>query len=233
MIKAGIIGGTGMTGRELLRILVNHPFVKITCVTSRGSSGQKISGVFPELNKKTPLSFVPPDDASVFGDTDVVFVCLPHTEAMEFVKAAADKGKKVIDLSADYRIQDVKVYQKWYKHEHKYPQLLKKAVYGLPEFFKEKIKKASVVANPGCYASTMLLGAGPAIGKYPFTDVIVDAKSSISGAGVKPTSTNIFMNVNENIFPYNVGRAHRHVPEVEEVMGIKFKKWFVLSSLRR
>jgi N-acetyl-gamma-glutamyl-phosphate reductase len=224
MIKAGIIGGTGMTGRELIRILVNHPSVKITCVTSRGSAGKKVAEAFPEVNGMTDLSFVAPDDPAVFGKTDVIFVCLPHTEAMDFVKLASDKGKKVIDLSADYRIQDVKTYRKWYKNEHKFPELLKKAVYGLPEFFREKIKKADVTANPGCYASTMLLGAGPALGKYPFSDVIIDAKSGISGAGVKPTNTNTFLHVNENTYPYNAGRAHRHIAEVEEIFYAKFKK---------
>ncbi len=224
MIKAAIIGGTGMTGRELIRILVNHPFVKINSITSRGSAGVKVADMFPEVRGLTNLSFVDPSDKSVFDRTDVVFVCLPHTEAMEFVKEAHDKKKKVVDLSADYRIQDVKMYEKWYKHAHKYPALLKKAVYGLPEFYREKIKKADVVANPGCYASSLIFGIAPALYKYEISDIIADSKSGVSGSGIKPTPKNIFLNVNENIYPYNTGRSHRHVPEVEEALYLKLKK---------
>ncbi len=219
MIKAGIIGGSGITGREIIGILLKHGNAEISFVTSRGNAGESVEDYFSEFKGRLDgMKFVAPDDAGIFAGCDVMFVCLPHTEAMEFVKNADDKNIRVIDLSADYRIKDGEVYKKWYKHDHKYPFLLKKAVYGLPEFYRSKIKKADIVANPGCYATSIILAAAPALENFKIKSMIADSKSGVSGAGAKPTNTNIFVNVNENLKPYNYGRSHRHIAEIEEVL---------------
>lgn len=218
MLKVGIIGGSGLTGRELIKILFHHPDAEISYVTSRASAGQKISAVFPEFLGMTDLSFIDPSDNKVFTDADFLFVCLPHTDAMDFVKKARDKGKPVVDLSADYRMKDVKTYAKFYKTAHKYPALLKQAVYGLPELFRDKIKGAALVANSGCHASCTILGAAPALKYLQVESIISDSKTGISGAGIKAVASGMYINVKENITPYNVGFKHRHAPEIVEVL---------------
>jgi len=225
MIKAGIIGGSGITGREIIRILLGHSGVKLSFITSRGNAGENAEDYFPEFRGRlNGMKFVSPDDRAVFSACDLMFVCLPHTEAMEFVKQANDMGVRVIDMSADYRIKDPDTYKKWYKHEHKYPALLKKAVFGLPEFYRARIKKADILANPGCYATSVILAAAPALENFDISSMIADSKSGVSGAGIKPTNTNIFVNVNENLTPYNYGRSHRHIGEIEEILKLKTGK---------
>ncbi len=218
MVKAGIIGGSGLTGRELIKILLKHSETEITCITSRQYAGKKVSDIFPELSGRHAGIFTDPADKKVLSDVNLLFVCLPHTEAMEFVKKAYDHGIRTIDLSADYRIKDKKVYEDTYKHVHKYPELLKKAVYGMPEINREQIRKADIVANTGCYANCTMLGVLPALSKLKVESIISDAKSGISGAGIKLAASSMYINVNENETPYNVGRKHRHVPEIEEVL---------------
>jgi N-acetyl-gamma-glutamyl-phosphate reductase len=218
MLKVGIIGGSGLTGRELIRLIINHGETTLSYVTSRHNAGKKVSEVFPEFTSLYNEPFIDPSDNKVLSDVDAVFVCLPHTEAMEFVKKASDHGIRTIDLSADYRIKDVKVYEATYKHAHKYPELLKKAVYGMPEINRTAITKADIVANTGCYANCTMLGVLPALSKLKVESIISDAKSSVSGAGIKLVSSSMYINVNENETPYNVGRRHRHVPEIEEVL---------------
>jgi N-acetyl-gamma-glutamyl-phosphate reductase len=218
MLKVGIIGGSGLTGRELIKILLKHHDVQLAFVTSRASAGQKISSIFPEFLGLTSLSFIDPSEAQIFAEADFFFVCLPHTAAMDFVKKARDKGKPVVDLSADYRMKDVKTYAKFYKTEHKYPALLKQAVYGLPELFRNKIKGAQLVANSGCHAACTILGAAPALKHLPAESIISDSKTGVSGAGIKAVASSMYININENVTPYNTGFKHRHAPEIVEVL---------------
>ncbi len=224
MIRVGIVGGSGITGRELIRVLSRHNGAEIKYITSRGSKGKRIDSSFPEFAGICGLSFCEPSDDVLFEGVDTAFVCLPHTEAMEYVRKFEDKKIRVIDLSADYRIKDLKTYEKVYGHKHKYPDTVKRAVYGLPEFYREEIKKAGVVANTGCYAVCVTLALAPAVKHLSVESVICDAKSGISGAGIKPTAVNHYMNISENIIPYNYGRVHRHVPEIEAALKAKTGK---------
>lgn len=224
MIKISIIGGSGLTGRELIKILLKHGGCEICAVTSRQYDKMAVSTVFPEFLGRTNLKFSNPADKEVLSGIDAVFICLPHTEAMEFVKKAYDNGVKAIDLSADYRIKSAAEYKKWYKHEHKYPALLKKAVYGQPELFRKEIESALILANSGCHATAAILGLSPAVKNFAISDIIVDSKTGISGAGAKPSDTNTYMNISENVIPYNFGRRHRHIGEIEDVLQHKFGK---------
>jgi N-acetyl-gamma-glutamyl-phosphate reductase len=218
MLKVGIIGGSGLTGREIIKVLLKHGEARPSIVTSRASAGKKVSDVFPEFNRLTDIEFTDPKENSIFGSADFFFVCLPHTDAMEFVKKAHDRGKKVVDLSADYRMRSAKTYEKFYKTAHKYPELLKKAVYGLPELFRGEIKNADIAANAGCHASCTILGAVPALKHMQVESIISDSKTGISGAGMKPVASSLYINVNENDVPYNVGFKHRHAPEITEIL---------------
>lgn len=224
MIRIGIVGGSGITGRELIAVLLRHKAAEIRYITSRGSKGVRVDSVFPEFAGICGLSFSEPSDEVLFDGIDGVFVCLPHTEAMEYVRKFEDKGIRVIDLSADYRIKDLKIYEKVYGHKHAYPETVKRAVYGLPEFYREDIKNAGVVANTGCYAVCAALALAPAVERLAVDSIICDAKSGISGAGIKPTPINHYMNISENVIPYNYGRVHRHVPEIEAVLKAKTGK---------
>ncbi len=224
MIKVGILGASGLTGKELIKILLKHSETKIVFATSRRFAGKSISYVFPEFKSLTDLKFISPSESYKFNDIDLIFLCLPHTESMDYVKKFVDKNIKVIDLSADFRIKNSALYKLWYNKIHKYKNLLKESVYGLPEIFKEEIKKAKIVANPGCYATSILLGIFPLLNHGQVEDIIVDAKTGISGAGAIPTFENQYINVNENIIPYKIGRKHRHIGEIEDVIFNKYKK---------
>jgi len=224
VIKAGIIGGSGLTGKELIKILSKHGKVKITSVTSVKSAGKKITDLFPDLKGLIDGKFTDTNDTSIFNNIDVAFVCLPHVEAMNYVNKAVQKGLRVIDLSADFRIKNTSVYKKYYKVQHKYKKLLRKSVYGLPEIFKNEISGSGLVANPGCYATAVLLGIYPALSNYQLDTIIVDAKTGISGAGISPTPTSHYLNVNENVIPYNIGKTHRHLGEIEDVIFNSLKK---------
>ncbi len=223
MIKAGIIGGSGLTGKELIKILARHSRVKINYVTSLEYPGADIIKVFPELASMIDGKFMNAGEEDIYSGVDVAFVCLPHAAAMGFVNKFAGKKIKVIDLSADFRIKDPESYKKWYGKEHEYKALLKQAVYGLPELYREEIKKTSILANPGCYPTSILLGIIPALKKLSVESIIIDAKSSVSGAGITPAPTNHYLYVNENVVPYKVGRKHRHLAEVEDVIFREFK----------
>lgn len=224
MIKAGIIGGSGLTGKELIKILSKHKEVKITCVTSVKSAGKKITDLFPDLKGIYDGKFINTNNNSIFNDIDVAFVCLPHVEAMNYVYKAASKGIRVIDLSADFRIKNTSIYKKYYKVEHKFKKLLKDAVYGLPELFRKQIVNSKLVANPGCYATGILLAIYPALKNLNIENIIIDAKTGISGAGITPTPTTHYLNVNENVLPYNIGKKHRHLGEIEDVIYNSLKK---------
>ncbi|MBI5408529.1 MAG: N-acetyl-gamma-glutamyl-phosphate reductase [Nitrospirae bacterium] len=219
MLKVAILGGSGYTGSELLRLLSSHPHVNVTAVTSERSAGILVSDVF--INFRNPhLKFEPLDLSSLEKKADLFFLCLPHKTSQDTVAFLYNAGKKVIDLSADYRIKDAKIYQEWYNIPHLYTHLLKKAVYGLPEIYRKQIKKSSIIANPGCYPVSAILGLAPVIGKS-FLDtnsIIVDSKSGTSGAGRSPAQPFMFCEVNESVRAYSV-TTHRHTPEIEQELS--------------
>ena len=213
MTRVGIIGGTGYTGGELARILSTHPDVEIAAMTSRQNAGAKVSDIHSYLKGYVDITFT--EKISETKDLDLVFVATPHGVAMSEVPALLDQGIKAIDLSGDYRLHDVSVYEKWYGHKHTDTENLPKAVYGLPEFFRDEIRGADLVANPGCYATSIILACAPLLKSgLVEEDVIVDAKSGTSGAGMVPSQRTHHSTCGESIIPYSVG-SHRHTPEVE------------------
>ena len=214
MVKVGIIGGTGYTGGELSRLLCTHPEVEIAALTSRQNAGKRVEDVHTFLKGYVgDLQFT--EKISDTKDLDFVFVATPHGVAMKEIPPLLEQGIKCIDLSGDYRLHDVSVYEKWYGHEHTDVYNLQKAVYGLPEFFRDEIKGADLVANPGCYATSIILACGPLLkAGVVDEDIIVDAKSGTSGAGMVPTERTHHSTCGETIIPYSVGK-HRHTPEIE------------------
>ena len=185
-VKVGIVGGTGYTGVELLRLLAQHPGVEIATITSRGEAGQKVSDMFPSLRGHVDLPFSDPAQADLKG-CDVVFFATPNGIAMRQARELLDSGVKVVDLAADFRIKDISVWEKWYGMTHASPELVAEAVYGLPEINRDKIRSARLVANPGCYPTAVQLGFLPLLeaGVVDTSHLIADAKSGVSGAGRK------------------------------------------------
>ena len=214
MIRVGIYGATGYTGFELVRLLQRHPEVTLAFATSESRAGARLSEVFPV---PWDLPLVAPAEADP-GAVDAVFCCLPHGAAMATVVAARAAGARVVDLSADFRLRDPAVYRQWYGLRHTAPELLAEAVYGLPELHREPIRRAQLVANPGCYPTSVLLALYPLLqaGLVAEGPLIADSKSGVSGAGRKPSLKTHFVEVNENFSPYNIGRAHRHLPEMAQ-----------------
>jgi len=220
MLKVFICGGSGYAGCELLRILSNHPEVVITGVSSEKSAGKSVTDLFPGLYKYSKLIYEPLKKEDIIKKADLFFLALPHAESQEAVDFFYRNGKKVIDLSADYRIKDSKIYEKWYKTPHKFTDTLEKAVYGLPELYREKIRKASLIANPGCYPTGAIIGLLPAI-KAKIIDtsyIVIDSKSGTTGAGRKSDIAFSFCEVNEGFKAYAVG-THRHTPEIEQELS--------------
>jgi N-acetyl-gamma-glutamyl-phosphate reductase len=218
MIDIGIIGATGYTGLELLRLLGRHRSARVAWLTSESSGGLHLGDVFALPPALGALPLQPLDQVSL--GVDLVFCCLPHVAAQAPVAAARAAGAKVIDLSADYRLRDAATYEKWYAHPHAYPALLSEAVYGLPELHRAEIAGASLVANPGCYPTSIILGLAPlARAGWLSGTVIADSKSGVSGAGRKPSLKTHFVEANENVSPYSIGRAHRHLAEMEQEIG--------------
>lgn len=218
-LKTGILGGSGYTGIELFRILLNHPQAEVTTVTSRKYAGQKVSEVFPALTGISQLVFSEPDLEELAGASDIVFTCVPHQTAMDVVPFLLEKGVKVIDLSADFRLRDRKVYEEWYQ-EHSAPGYLKEAVYGLPELYGSSISGARLVANPGCYPTSCILPLVPLL-KADLVkpdDIIIDSKSGASGAGRGATTATLFCEVNEGFKAYKIAE-HRHTPEIEQELS--------------
>lgn len=220
MIRVGILGATGYTALELIKILLRHPEVEITTLTSRQDESKSIGEVHPSLYGRLDAvceNFTP---AEVAKRTDVVFCALPHTASMEAIPALLAEGCKVIDLSADYRLSDPGVYEEWYGHVHTDPTRLGSTIYGLPELWAEKIPGCELIANPGCYTSTSILGLAPLLagGHIEPTGIIIDAKSGVSGAGRKPKLGTLYPECNESITAYSVGN-HRHTPEIEQVLS--------------
>lgn len=214
-VKVGIVGGTGYTGVELLRLLAVHPHVTLTVITSRGDAGTPVADMFPNLRGYVDLAFSDPATANL-TDCDVVFFATPHGVAMSQAQTLTAAGVKVIDLAADFRLQDTAVFEQWYKMPHSCPDILKGAVYGLPELFRAQIKQAQVIGNPGCYPTTVLLGLAPLLekGLIDFsTPIIADAKSGVSGAGRKAEVATLFSEASDNMKAYGVA-GHRHHPEI-------------------
>lgn len=220
MIKVGIVGGTGYTGVELLRILATHPEVELTAITSRKEDGLPVSDMFPSLRGRVDLAFSSPDKAKL-TECDVVFFATPHGVAMAQAPELLAAGVKVIDLAADFRLQDTAAFEKWYKMPHSCPELLKEAAYGLVELNRDAIRKARIVGNPGCYPTTMQLGLAPLL-KADVIDashLIADCKSGVSGAGRKAEVSMLFAEAGDNFKAYGVS-GHRHSPETVERLQI-------------
>ena len=218
MIKVGIVGGTGYTGVELLRLLVNHPQVEITAITSRSEVGKPVTDLFPNLRGHLDLKFTEPE-LSQLRSCELVFFATPNGTAMEMVPDLLDTGAKVIDLAADFRLKDPAEWAEWYQQTHACPQLLAEAVYGLPEMNRELIRNAQIVANPGCYPTAVILGYLPLIEKnwVDSTQLIADAKSGVSGAGRGAKVDNLFCEVTESMKAYSVP-GHRHLPEIRQAL---------------
>ncbi len=215
-IKIGIVGGTGYTGVELLRLLALHPAADIQVITSRAEAGMPVADMFPSLRGYIHLSFSDPAQVD-FSLCDVVFFATPNGIAMQQARALLEQGVRIIDLAADFRIKDVSEWQKWYGMSHACPELVADAVYGLPELNREQIKNARLVANPGCYPTAVQLGFMPLLqaGVVDATHLIADAKSGVSGAGRKAEVHSLFAEAGDNFKAYGVA-GHRHLPEISQ-----------------
>ncbi|OHE22449.1 MAG: N-acetyl-gamma-glutamyl-phosphate reductase [Syntrophus sp. GWC2_56_31] len=229
MIKVGIYGGSGYTGEELLRLLVCHPGVKVVSVTSRRFAGVPVAEVYPVFSGLTDLVYTDSSPESVADLTDIVFMALPHGVSMEFVPLFFRAGRKVIDLSADFRIRTVATYEAWYGR-HKFPEVLEAAVYGLPELYRESIRNTRLVANPGCYPTSIILGLAPVLrsGWIDTDSVIADSKSGVSGAGRDPQIASLYCEVAGGFKAYKVG-GHRHTPEIEQELSVLAKREMKIS----
>jgi len=216
MIKVGIVGATGYTGVELLRLLAVHPEVDIQIVTSRSESGKAVADLFPNLRGHLDLKYSMPDIKTLCA-CDLVFFATPNGTAMKLVPELLEAGVRVIDLAADFRLKDLKEWEKWYAMKHACPELVETAVYGLPEMNREAIKSARLVANPGCYPTAVQLGFLPLIKNelIDMSNLIADAKSGVSGAGRKANVATLFCETQENFKAYAVS-GHRHLPEISQ-----------------
>jgi N-acetyl-gamma-glutamyl-phosphate reductase len=215
MIKVGVFGASGYTGFEIVTIIRQHPFVELVFATSERSAGQRIRDLYP-VPWDIPL--VASADAPL-DQVDAVFCCLPHAASLPTVVAARQAGVRVVDLSADFRLDDVAIYEQWYGVSHNAPDLLREAVYGVAEINRAKVQQTNLLAFPGCYPTSILLGLYPLLKANlldPFAPIIADSKSGISGAGRKATLKTHFVEVNENLSPYNIGQTHRHAAEMTQ-----------------
>jgi len=215
-LHVSIVGGSGYTGSELLRLLVNHPHIEIDQITSRQDDGKNVTEIFPFLPNKIKNKFVHPDNVS-FEQSDLIFFATPNGIAMNFAEMLVSKGKRIIDLAADFRIKNTQLWEQWYGMKHACPKLVETAVYGLSELKKNEIKDARIIANPGCYPTAIQLALYPLLSKKIINEqtIIIDAKSGISGAG-KKIDDNLFMaEAYDNFNAYSV-QGHRHQPEIEE-----------------
>ncbi|MCM8786145.1 MAG: N-acetyl-gamma-glutamyl-phosphate reductase, partial [Candidatus Omnitrophica bacterium] len=219
-IKVGIFGASGYAGQKLVEILLNHTSVEIIeCYVAPDEGTPYLEEINPKFKKRINLKCKnSPDWERIEKNCDCVFLALPHIVSMNFVPEILKLGKIVIDLSADYRFKNVEIYEKWYT-KHKNPEILKEAVYGLPEMNREKIKNAKLVANPGCYPTSIILGVLPLVKNNLISNkIIANSVSGVSGAGKSPSTSNIFVECNENIKAYKIGE-HRHQPEIEEILN--------------
>ena len=220
MIKVGIVGGTGYTGVELLRLLAQHPHVELHAITSRGDAGTAVADMFPSLRGRIGLRFVDPKAADL-ENCDIVFFATPNGIAMNQAGMLLDAGVRVVDLAADFRIKDLADWEKWYGMKHAAPELITEAVYGLPEVNRDKIRSARLVANPGCYPTAVQLGFFPLIesGLVDVAHLIADAKSGVSGAGRKAEVHTLFSESSDSFKAYGVP-GHRHLPEIRQGLSI-------------
>jgi N-acetyl-gamma-glutamyl-phosphate reductase len=230
MLKVAVIGASGYTGVELIRILHNHPEVAVTSVTSEQSAGKRLSDVFPSLRGRYDRVLEPLDPVKIAEKVDIIFTALPHKAAMGVVPVFLDAGKIVVDLSADYRLHDPEVYAAWYE-PHLNPELLPEAVYGLPELRRDEIAAARLIANPGCYPTSIILGLMPLLkkGLIDTSSIIADSKSGVSGAGRGAKVDTLYCEVNEGFKAYGVGGVHRHIPEIEQEISLLAGKSTVIS----
>lgn len=220
MITAAIIGASGYTGAELARILSRHPQVELTAATSRQNVGTPLAEIFPNLRGQVSIVCDNPNVDELCQRAEIFFTAVPHKTAMDVVPQLLAAGKKVIDLSADFRLADVAVYEQWYQ-AHTSPHLLARAVYGLPELHREAIKSCDLVANPGCYPTSIILALAPLLeaGAIDAHSIIADSKSGTSGAGRSAQTGSLFCEVHDGFRPYKVGRTHRHTPEIEQELS--------------
>jgi N-acetyl-gamma-glutamyl-phosphate reductase len=216
VLKVGIVGGTGYTGVELLRLLSGHPGVELAAITSRAESGRRVDDLFPNLRGHVDLMFTEPDPAALAG-CELVFFATPHNVAMNSVPELLDRNIRVIDLSADFRLRDAELWSSWYGEPHACPQLLDEAVYGLPEVNRDRIATARLVACPGCYPTAIQLGFYPLLAKnlVAVDSLIANAASGVSGAGRQAKLDNLLTEAGDNFKAYAVG-GHRHLPEIEQ-----------------
>lgn len=214
-IKVGIIGASGYVGSELIGILLKHRYVTITGISSGKNLGKRYCELYPSFTGQFERRFE--ENKTVISNSEVIFVCLPHGKSEAWVKQCRDAGKKVIDVGADFRLNDLMVYEKWYQVHSQYPDLHEQAVYGLPEMNREQIKTTSLVANPGCYPTSILLGLYPAISNKLVNpnSLIIDSKSGVTGAGKSLSEATHFARKNEGFNAYKIA-SHRHTPEIEE-----------------
>jgi N-acetyl-gamma-glutamyl-phosphate reductase len=223
-VRVAIIGASGYSGEELVRLLLNHPHADLVAVTSRQNAGQSVAQVFPKFAshpKSKTLRFTDPNAAVLATQAAIVFLALPHGVAAEFAAPLHQAGAIVIDLSADFRLRSAEVYQEFYAHEHPAPQLLTKAVYGLPEVYRAQLKDALLIASPGCYPTSVLLPTLPLLRARLIkpAGIIADSLSGVSGAGRKAEADYLFCECNESVRPYGIPK-HRHLSEIEQELTI-------------
>ncbi|HBT46716.1 MAG TPA: N-acetyl-gamma-glutamyl-phosphate reductase [Peptococcaceae bacterium] len=221
MVKVAVIGATGYTGAELVRLLVRHPHVELVALTSQSFAGQNMDGVYPSLRGFTGAQCEDLAPEEALARAEMVFLALPHGHAVAVAEEAEKRGVRVIDLGADLRFRDARVYEEWYGLKHTNPALSARAVYGLPEIYAREIAGARVVANPGCYPTSAILALAPLLktGWADTESIIIDAKSGVSGAGRKAQLTSLFVECHENVHPYGVA-GHRHTPEIEQELSL-------------
>jgi N-acetyl-gamma-glutamyl-phosphate reductase len=221
MVKTAILGATGYTALELIRILLRHPQAQIVALSTRQEGSPPVHAIHQSLFGRLNVACEDLSAADVAARAEFVFCCLPHVASMEAVPTLLDAGCRVVDLSADYRLNDPAAYAKWYGHAHLDPVRLGKTVYGLPELWSDRIPAERLIANPGCYTSASILGLTPLLkaGLVAPTGIVIDAKSGVSGAGRAPKLGTLFSECNEAVSAYSVGNTHRHLPEIEQVLG--------------
>lgn len=217
-LRVAVLGATGYAGVELLRILLRHPRVRLETITSQQHAGKRIGDIYPSLAGRCDLVLEEIRADKIASQADLAFAALPHETSMDVVAGLVERGRRVIDLSADFRLHDPEVYRRWYR-AHKAPHLLREAIYGLTEIHRKEIRRARLVANPGCYPTGAVLGLAPLFAEKAVQGtVLIDAKSGVTGAGRSSAVELSFSEVNENFKAYNVG-VHRHTPEIEQELG--------------
>jgi len=226
-IKVAVIGASGYSGEQLVALLVNHPHVELTTVTSRQYAGKNLSDVFPSLHYRGDLCFTEPDIDAISKNAEAVFLALPHGVASDFACPLVEKGLKIFDLSADFRLRSADTYQEFYQHDHPAPALLQKAVYGSPEIYRKEIKSSSLIACPGCYPTSILLPTIPLLEKGWIDPerITADSLSGVSGAGRKAELDYLFVECNESLRAYGVPK-HRHLSEIEQELSLAQKRAF-------